>query len=370
MLPSLDPEQVIDADTILPDGLLAPLEAILQRPLAELIAATLDATARSDDTRRAYQTAIGLFVQHLDQRRGDDLSADVQAAWRPFAEPTREGRRTAWVVRPPCAVLRLVDAGVLVSFRAWREQQGDSLVSASLRVSAVRAFLAVAYRDGVLTRPQAEQLDIQPYRQRQKTVVQPVGRRLTPDEVRALRGAVDTTTHKGVRDLLMLDLMLYLGLRREEAATLPLGALRQDGGRWWAVVDGKGSKPRRLKVHDVLYQSLERWLNAAELAVSDDRPVLRSFDRGDHPTHKPLDASQIGRLVAHYGYAAGIAAERGSQQLSPHDLRRTCARNAYDNGANLLLVQAMLGHDDPKTTAHYIGAWEADEDTAVDYLRY
>ncbi len=53
-----------------------------------------------------------------------------------------------------------------------------------------------------------------------------------------------------------------------------------------------------------------------------------------------------------------------------HDLRRTCARNAYTNGASLLLVQAMLGHEDPKTTARYIGADETDDDTAVDYVRY
>ena len=49
---------------------------------------------------------------------------------------------------------------------------------------------------------------------------------------------------------------------------------------------------------------------------------------------------------------------------------RTCARNAYDNGASLLLVQAMLGHSDPKTTARYIGAYDQDENTAVDYVRY
>ena len=55
--------------------------------------------------------------------------------------------------------------------------------------------------------------------------------------------------------------------------------------------------------------------------------------------------------------------------ISTADLRRTCARNAYENGASLL-VQAMLGHEDPKTTAQYIGAFESDDDTAMDYVRY
>jgi integrase len=78
----------------------------------------------------------------------------------------------------------------------------------------------------------------------------------------------------------------------------------------------------------------------------------------------------VGRLVTHYGHLASLAPAKGKNQLSAHDLRRTCARNAFDNGASLLLVQAMLGHSDPKTTAHYIGAFEDDSHTAVDFVRY
>ena len=136
------------------------------------------------------------------------------------------------------------------------------------------------------------------------------------------------------------------------------------------VFSGKRDKVRRLKVHDVLYQSLSGWLGAIGLELSTQGPLFRSFDRGDRVTSKGIDASVIGRLVSAYGYRAGLAPADGSNQLSAHDLRRTCARNAFDNGASLLLIQAMLGHEDPKTTAHYIGALESDNDTAVDYVRY
>ncbi len=217
---------------------------------------------------------------------------------------------------------------------------------------------------------QARLLGLQAYRARRPRTQQPVGRRLTASEVQALRDAVDTTTAKGKRDRAILDVMLYAGLRREEVADLDLAAFRSDGGRWWMVFSGKGQKTRRLKVHDALYQSLSAWLEAAGLTFGGAGPVFRSFDRGDHVTGNGIDASLIGRLVARYGHAAGLAAERGSHQLSAHDLRRTCARNAYTNGASLLLVQAMLGHEDPKTTARYIGADETDDDTAVDYVRY
>ena len=65
-----------------------------------------------------------------------------------------------------------------------------------------------------------------------------------------------------------------------------------------------------------------------------------------------------------------MSPSRGKGRLGAHDLRRTCARNAYDNGATLLQVQQMLGHADPKTTALYIGLNQYDTDTAVDYVRY
>ena len=87
-------------------------------------------------------------------------------------------------------------------------------------------------------------------------------------------------------------------------------------------------------------------------------------------TGKQLNASVIGRLVAEYGSAADLAPRHGENRLSPHDLRRTAARNAYDNGATIYQVQTMLGHADPKTTIQYIGALENDDDTAIDYVRY
>lgn len=339
-------------------------------PLGEIVAAALSAAGRSEATRRSYQTAIGLFLQYVDQVCGDGLPGELAERWRPFAEATTEGKRTVWMYRAPAAILRLANAALLDGFRAWRETQGDSVNSASQRVYAVRTFLAVAFRDGFLTAEQAQGFSLKGYRQRQKLDRAPVGRRLSPAEVRVLREAVDTTTVKGRRDLAIVDTMLFLGLRREEVAGLSLTGFRQDRGRWWLVLQGKGQKTRRLKVHDTLFQSLAAWVASTGLTLGGDGPLFRSFDRGDRVTERGIDASLIGRLVAEYGHAALLAPAKGKNRLSAHDLRRTCARNAFDNGASLLLVQAMLGHSDPKTTAHYIGAFEDDNETAVDFVRY
>jgi integrase len=345
-------------------------EAALRRPLADLVAATLTAAGGSEHTRRAYQTAIGLFLSFLDRERGDMLPPNL-ATWRPFAQSQQEGRRTVWEFNGAAVVLRLIDASLLDSFRATRVACGDETETASLRVNAVRTFLRVALRDGVLTQEQALALGLKPYRARLKRDVQPVGRRLTAKEVCALRAAAPTDTAKGKRDLAMLDAMLFAGLRREEVAGLDLSDFRQDGGRWWIVLTGKGQKTRRVKVADPLYKSLSVWLEAVGLPLGQTTgPVFRSVNRGDAISARAINASVVGRLVAEYGAAASLAPLTGDNQLSAHDLRRTCARAAYDNGAPLLLVQAMLGHSDPSTTARYIGAYENDGETAVDFVRY
>ena len=345
-------------------------EAALRRPLDQLVTSTLNAAARSAHSKRSYATAMGLFLQFLDRERGDQIPPAMARAARPFAASKPNGRQTDWIINGPAGVLRLVDAGLVDSFRAWREAEGDNPNTASVRMYAVRTFLSVAFRDGVLTTEQAIALGLKAYRQRQKRDEQPVGRRLSAAEVRVLHSACDVGTVKGKRDQAILDIMLFVGLRREEVTSLQLDNFHQDGGRWWLVITGKGKKTRRLKVHDGLFKSLSTWLDAAGLNLGTKGSVFLSVNKGDRITRQPLDASVLNRLIAECGHQTNLAPLDGPNRLSPHDLRRTCARNAYDNGANLLLVQAMLGHSDPKTTARYIGAFEQDDNTAVDYVRY
>jgi len=347
-------------------------EAAIRRPLSEVVHITLQASAKgNDNTARSYQTAVGLFMMFLDFQRGDMLPPDMAAEWRPFAETHKQGRRTIWIFRPPAVVLRLVDAALLDGFVAWRSNEGDRTNSVATRLYAVRTFLAIAYRDNILTYEQAVAMRLQPYRARQKRDLSPVGRRLSTHEVRALRESINTATLKGRRDLAVMDCMLYLGLRRDEVVHLRAGNLRQDGNQWWIILTGKGGRTRRLKIHEALRQSLIGWMQAPGLTWFDERTHLfYSINKGDHVGRMPINASVVGRLVAEYGYKAGLAPRHGENQLSAHDLRRTCARIAFDNSKNLLLVQAMLGHSDPKTTARYIGAYDDDDHTAIDYIQY
>jgi integrase/recombinase XerD len=346
-----------------------------RRLLGEQVAATLQAAGRSPHTRRSYETAIGLFLQRLEARHGEQIPAD----WRPLAQcatATHEGAtgrtvyHSEWAYGGMAAVLALVTPGDLDDFRAWREDQGDSPNTASIRVYAVRTFLSVALRDGIIAPDAGHMIGLRPYRARVKRDTKPTGRRLTKAEVRQLREAAEASTPKGARDRALLDVMLFTGLRAAEVAGLQLDNFVQDGGRWWVVLQGKGQKTRRLKLHDAAYQSLARWLAVRGARLGDTGPVFVSVAKGGHLTDRQVNTSTVGRLVSEYGARAELAPPRGNNRLAPHDLRRTAARNAFDNGASLVKVQAMLGHASPETTAHYIGSYSDDADTAVDRINY
>ena len=345
-------------------------------PLAELFANFIQATGqRSKNTARAYGKAAGLFLQWLGELQGVEL-----------ARPLKDGRKTVWEIRGDTIPLQGVDLATLDKFSLWLAQEGSEQSTINNRLAAVNSFMSVALRDEVITWDQGQRLGVKPYKAKQRRNQKPTGRRLTVKEVKKLRAIVDLrakTDTKALRDRAIIDLMLFAGLRRDEVANLAISDIKPDGGRWWVIPTGKGNKTRRLKIHDVLYTSLADWLQATgrELGNGDSGPIFYNMNKGGNLTGKVLNASVIGRLVAEYGNAAGLAPREAPRDpetgrpvrgvvLGPHDLRRTCARNARENGAALEKVQAMLGHSDIKTTMLYIGEFEDDTDTAVDYVRY
>lgn len=95
--------------------------------------------------------------------------------------------------------------------------------------------------------------------------------------------------------------------------------------------------------------------------------MFLSVNKGDAIGAHPINTSTVNRLVAEYGHRAGLASLDGENRLSPHDLRRTAARNAYENGCPLPMIQRLLGHSDVSTTMRDIGADDSDSGGAVDF---
>jgi len=136
-------------------------------------------------------------------------------------------------------------------------------------------------------------------------------------------------------------------------------------------VQSKGNKVRALPVPKEWDTSLRAWLERRELHPGEgEGPVFVHVSGGEARAGEGLKTSGVFFLVRLYGAKAGLAPATGAQALAPHDLRRTTARIAYDRTGDLLRVQHWLGHEDPQTTAVYIGIHDASHNPVGDAVDY
>jgi site-specific recombinase XerD len=192
---------------------------------------------------------------------------------------------------------------------------------------------------------------------------------LTAEHVQKLRAACDTVTPKGKRDLAILDTMLFQGLRLIEVADLRLQDFHNVGDQF--ILQLK-SRSDGIKIHDTYHQTLKAWIDQRGMSFEKATgPVFVPISRLDKNVQKPLGRQTISHLVARYGNLAGLTPLRGLDRLKPGDLRRTCARNAYDHGADLVSLQAFLGFNHLETVARHIGILDMKDTNSVkDRINY
>jgi integrase/recombinase XerD len=167
---------------------------------------------------------------------------------------------------------------------------------------------------------------------------------LTLDEVEALLSAVPrASTPAGLRDLAMLNVLYATGLRVSELVGLTVNGVRLDAG--YLVARGKGDKERLVPLGSRAVEACRAWLSLG-------RPVLLGARRSSAlfvgPRGKALTRQGVWKLLRRHALAAGIR-----KPLSPHKLRHSFATHLVERGADLRIVQAMLGHADLATTQIY-----------------
>jgi integrase/recombinase XerD len=168
-------------------------------------------------------------------------------------------------------------------------------------------------------------------------------RTLSEAQVEALLAAPDTDTAEGFRDRVMLELLYATGLRVSELVGLPLLAISLDMGV--LRVMGKGSKERLVPIGEEALDWMVRYLRGAriELLGGQQTPALFVTRRGDAMSRQAFWL----RLKRHARHAdIGIA-------VSPHMLRHAFATHLLNHGADLRVVQLLLGHADISTTQIY-----------------
>lgn len=174
---------------------------------------------------------------------------------------------------------------------------------------------------------------------------------LSVDEVSAIMESVDLRSWSGLRDRAVLELLYGCGLRVSEACGLLISQLYLDEG--FVRIVGKGDKERIVPVGDMAADALDAYFAARPepAAGCDDVVFLNRFGRG-------LTRVSVFNMVKKQALLAGIRKE-----ISPHTFRHSFATHLIENGADLRIVQEMLGHESILTTEIYThvdsATWQA-----------
>jgi integrase/recombinase XerD len=233
---------------------------------------------------------------------------------------------------------QLIDAthGELLGYLAHRFAVGARPSSSARSLSSLKRFYQYALRQGMIAVDPTLNVDA-PKRARA------LPKTLTEEEVERLLGAPSADDALGVRDKTMLELLYATGLRVSELVSLKLGQLSQDMGV--VRVLGKGSKERLVPVGEVALEWARKYAGDARTALLGERlsDALFVTSRGAAMTRQAF-----WHLIKRYALRAGI-----SKPISPHTLRHAFATHLLNHGADLRVVQMLLGHADISTTQIY-----------------
>src|SRR5436190_5712716 len=225
-------------------------------------------------------------------------------------------------------------------FDQWLADQFQAkakATSVARRLSALRRFYRFQLDQGTITADPT-------LRVRAPRKPRRLPKQLSEAQVEALLAAPDTRTALGVRDRAMLETLYATGLRVSELTGLTRAQVAYDAGVVRVV--GKGSKERLVPMGDEAVAWISRYL-------ADVRPELAASSKCDEVfltrRHGPLTRQAFWALIKRYAVRAGISAAA----LSPHVLRHAFATHLLNHGADLRVVQLLLGHADITTTTIY-----------------
>jgi integrase/recombinase XerD len=165
---------------------------------------------------------------------------------------------------------------------------------------------------------------------------------LSTEEVEELFDVIDLTTKEGIRDRAMLELMYACGLRVSELLTLKKSAISSTLN--CLKIKGKGNKERLVPIGDYAIEYLNLYVEEVRKSnpgKNTDYIFLNKYG-------KPLTRQFFWQQIKKYAALANI-----SSNISPHTLRHSFATHLLENGAELRMVQDMLGHSKISTTQIY-----------------
>ncbi|MEM7304957.1 MAG: site-specific tyrosine recombinase XerD [Pseudomonadota bacterium] len=225
----------------------------------------------------------------------------------------------------------------LLEYFAYRVSQGMQPRSGARLLSSIRRFYKYQIRQGLIEVDPAENIEF-PKLGRQLPEV------LTEEEVDKLLGAPNIEKAQGIRDRTMLEVLYACGLRVSELIHLQLHQVNVRAGVLRII--GKGNKERLVPFGEQAGEWLDCYLESSRPALlkeCHDCNVLFVSNRGLGMTRQAF-----WHVIKRHAKAVGI-----DKHLSPHTLRHAFATHLLNHGADLRVVQMLLGHSDLSTTQVY-----------------
>ena len=236
--------------------------------------------------------------------------------------------------------LMQADAEAVEAWFADLSRRGLSAATAARRRSAARQFYRFALAEGWRTDDPSRRLDA-PKQGR------PLPKVLSREEIdRLLEAAGRRDAAAGLRLVALVELAYASGLRVSELLALKVDAVRRDPA--YLIVRGKGGKERLAPLNAAARTAVKAWLTARDAKRKPEAPdspwLFPSSGRSGHLTP---------RRFAQLLDEAALAADVDPARVSPHVLRHAFATHLLEGGADLRVVQTLLGHADIATTQIY-----------------
>jgi len=224
----------------------------------------------------------------------------------------------------------------ITQYLAWRKRAGLAAASIKLEAVAIRIFFRFLLARQILSANPAEHLPI-PH------IESYLPETLNAPEVERLLESVHATDPLGLRDRAMLELLYASGLRVSELCQARLENI--DLAEGMIRVTGKGNKTRLIPIGSKAVEAIDRYLKI-------ERPTLVRPKTGGEIflsiRGKKLTPQRIWQLIKQYAARAGLEAN-----VYPHLLRHSFATHLLGGGADLRIIQELLGHADISTTQIY-----------------
>ena len=260
----------------------------------------------SDATRRVYRRAIGAFGTFLDHEALSATRRDVEA------------------------------------YRAHLEELGRAPSTICKVMSALSGFFGFAVDEGLIDRNPAAAA------RRPRLPDTSPRRALSPEEIRALLAAPNTTTLVGLRDRAMIVTLAVQGWRVSELLGLRVEDLDEENGHKVATVTGKGGKEARVPLAATTWTAITAWLSAT--GVEDGHVFVAVNRKGGDAVNvgKPVSQQTAWKRLRLLARRAGL-----HRDVHAHLFRHGAITAALDAGVPLRDVQDFARHADPRTTRRY-----------------